>query len=158
MRRAFKPARRAADPLLVPVRITRRHLGAAALGVAAALPFLALIPAAPVVQAAETPHASAGFAANETWAHSLNDANSPVALSSPNVANLDGQPSVVFGDRAGFVYAYHLNGGGTPGGHWPYGAGAPVDSSPSVAAINGNGLDTVYVGTGNVSTPSTGGY
>src|SRR5580704_742878 len=157
MRRAFKPARRAADPLLVPVRITRRHLGAAALGVAAALPVLALIPAAPVVQAAETPHATAGFAANETWAHSLNDANSPVALSSPNVANLDGQPSVVFGDRAGFVYAYHLNGGGTPAG-WPYNAGAAIDSSPSVAPINANGLDTVYVGSGNVSSPTSGGY
>jgi hypothetical protein len=124
---------------------------------AAALPLLALVPAAPVVQAAETSHAAAGFAANETWAHSLNDANSPPALSSPNVANLDGQPSVVFGDRAGLVYAFHLNGGGTPGG-WPYNAGAAVDSSPSVAAINANGLDTVYVGSGNVATPTSGGY
>jgi hypothetical protein len=125
--------------------------------VATALPLLALIPAAPVVQAAETSHAAAGFVANETWAHSLDDANSPVALSSPNVANLDGQPSVVLGDRAGFVYAYHLNGGGTPAG-WPYNAGAAIDSSPSVAPINANGLDTVYVGTGNVSSPTSGGY
>ena len=124
---------------------------------AAALPLLALVPAAPVVQAAETPHVAAGFAANETWAHSLGDANSPPALSSPNVANLDGQPSVVFGDRAGLVYAFHLNGGGAPGG-WPYNAGAAVDSSPSVAAINPNGLDTVYVGSGNVATPTSGGY
>jgi hypothetical protein len=135
----------------------------AAFGVAAALPLLALIPAAPVVQAAQvaqtaqTPHVAAGFVASQTWSHSLNDANNPVALSSPNVANLDGQPSVVFGDRAGLVYAYHLSDGGTPGG-WPYNAGAPVDSSPSVAPINANGLDTVYVGSGNAASPTSGGY
>ena len=41
-------------------------------------------------------------------AQTLNDAGNPIALSSPNVADLDGQPSVVVGDRAGYVYAYHL--------------------------------------------------
>ncbi len=122
-------------------------------GVAAALPLLALIPAAPAVQAA-----GPGFSATSTWSHTLNDANSPPALSSPNVANLDGQPSVVFGDRAGNVYAFHVSGGAAPGGTWPYPAGAPVDSSPSVAPINANGLDTVYVGSGNVQEPSSGGY
>ena len=64
------------------------------------------------------------------------------------MANLDGQPSVVVGDRAGLVYAYHLNGGNSPAG-WPYNAGAPVDSSPSVAPISPNGTDSVFIGSGN---------
>jgi outer membrane protein assembly factor BamB len=122
----------------------------------AALALTATVEAAPVAQAAQTPHA-AGFVATQTWAQTLADAGNPIALSSPNVANLDGQPAVVVGDRAGYVYAYHVN-GGTPVGGWPFYAGAPVDSSPSVAPINANGLDTVYVGAGNAGTPSSGGY
>jgi hypothetical protein len=111
---------------------------------------------APVTQAAEVAHA-AGFTATQVWTQTLNDGGNPIVLSSPNVADLDGQPSVVVGDRAGHVYAYHLsNGSGVAG--WPYNAGAPVDSSPSVAPINANGLDTVYVGTGNVAYPTSGGY
>jgi hypothetical protein len=111
---------------------------------------------APVTQAAEVAHA-AGFTATQVWTQTLNDGGNPIVLSSPNVADLDGQPSVVVGDRAGDVYAYHLsNGSGVAG--WPYNAGAPVDSSPSVAPINANGLDTVYVGTGNVAYPTSGGY
>ncbi len=73
------------------------------------------------------------------------------------MANLDGQPAVVVGDRAGWVYAYHVNGGGPVGG-WPYYTGAPIDSSPSVAPINANGTDTVYVGGGNAASPTSGGY
>ena len=42
-----------------------------------------------------------GFTLNQTWSQTLNDANNPIVDSSPNVANLDGQPSVVVGDRAG---------------------------------------------------------
>ncbi len=125
--------------------------------VAATAPaLLALLPAAPAAQASEVAHA-AGFSATFKWTQVLPDAGSPVALSSPNVANLDGQPSVVVGDRSGRVYAYHLNGGSQVGG-WPYNAGAPVDSSPSVAPINAYGLDTVYVGSGNAASPNTGGY
>ena len=85
---------------------TSRHLGAAALGVAAALPLLALVPAATVVQAAPTCQAAAGFTACQTWVGTRSA--TPAArsrLSSPNVANLDGQPSVVFGDPAGEVWA-----------------------------------------------------
>ena len=100
---------------------------------------------------------TAGFVATQKWSQTLPDAGNPVALSSPNVANLDGQPAVVVGDRAGWVYAYHVNGGGQVGG-WPYYTGSPIDSSPSVAPINANGLDTVYVGGGNASSPSSGGY
>jgi hypothetical protein len=89
---------------------------------------------------------------------SLNDAGQPIALSSPNVANLAGGPAVVVGDRAGRVYAFNLaTGTAVPG--WPASTGGvPVDSTPSVASINGNGLDSVFVGVGNASTPGSGGY
>ena len=95
--------------------------------------------------------------ATSEWTQTLNDPNQEIALSSPNVANLDGQPSVVVGDQAGWVYAFHLAGGGAPHG-WPYNAGAPIDSTPSVAPINAGGLDTVYVGSGDSAQPTTGGY
>ena len=92
-----------------------------------------------------------------SWAVQLPDAGGPIAESSPNVADLDGTPAVVVGDRAGRVYALHLSNGSTVAG-WPYNEGAPVDSTPSVAAINSGGLDTVYVGSGNAASPTSGGY
>ena len=122
----------------------------------AALALTAAFGAAPGAQATQVPHA-AGFTATQEWVQTLNDAGNPVALSSPNVANLDGQPSVVVGDRAGYVYAFHIADGSGVGG-WPYNAGAPIDSSPSVAPIDANGLDTVYVGSGNAGSPTSGGY
>jgi outer membrane protein assembly factor BamB len=62
---------------------------------------------------------------------SLNDAGNPIALSSPNVANLPGGPAVVVGDRAGHVYAMSL---ATGANVWTAGTGGvPVDSTPSVA-------------------------
>ena len=124
---------------------------------AAAVALTTVFLAAPVAQATEVPHAGSGFTATQEWSQTINDPNAEIALSSPNVANLDGQPSVVVGDQAGNVYAYHLSGGGTPHG-WPYFAGAPVDSTPSVAPINAGGLDTVYVGSGDAAAPTTGGY
>ena len=42
--------------------------------------------------------------------------------------------------------------------HWPYNAGAPINSSPSVAGINAGGLDTVYVGSGTPRIRPSGGY
>jgi hypothetical protein len=99
------------------------------------------------------PHVGAGFTATKTWSQNV---NADVIWSSPNVANLDGQPSIVVGGRSGLVYALHLaDGSSAPG--WPFNAGAPIDSSPSVAPID-FGLDTVYVGSGNVVSPNTGGY
>jgi hypothetical protein len=92
-----------------------------------------------------------------SWSVVLPDAGGPIAESSPNLANLDGSPAVVVGDRAGKVYALHLSNGSTVAG-WPYNAGAPVDSTPSVAAVDAGGLDSVYVGSGNASAPTTGGY
>jgi hypothetical protein len=127
-------------------------------GVTTALVLATALQAAPgpSAQAAAVPHA-AGFSTTMAWSQTLNDAGNPVALSSPNVADLDGQPSVVVGDRAGRIYAFHVS-GGSPVGGWPYNEGAPIDSSPSVAPINANGLDTVYVGSGNAATPTSGGY
>ncbi len=122
---------------------------------AAALALTATVPAAPA-GATSLPH-TAGFTATQKWSQTLGDAGNPIALSSPNVANLDGQPAVVVGDLAGWVYAYHVNGGGPVGG-WPYYTGAPIASSPSVAPINANGTDTVYVGGGNAASPTSGGY
>ena len=123
---------------------------------AAALAATTTLSAAPVAQADEVPHGG-GFVANELWSQGLNDANGPIALSSPNVANLDGSPAVVVGDRTGHVYAFHIS-GGTPVAGWPYNAGAPVDASPSVAPIDANGTDTVYVGSGDAASPNSGGY
>jgi hypothetical protein len=111
--------------------------------------------AAPVpVGAATVPH---NLSISLAWQQVLPDAGSPIAQSSPNVATLDGGgPSVVVGDRAGGVYAFHLsNGSGVPG--WPTNVGAPVDSTPS-ASPDGAGTDFVYVGTGNAAGPTTGGY
>ena len=116
--------------------------------------------AAPLAQADEVSHA-AGFNANLTWSTSLPDAGNAVALSSPNVANLDGQPAVVVGDLAGKVYAYHIassSPNGSPVAGWPYNAGAPVQSSPSVAPISPGGTDSVFVGTGDAGNPTVGGY
>ena len=139
--------RRRAPRLCLPVTLT---------AAATALVLTTAFGTAPAAQGTEVAH-TAGFTVNQTWNTTLPDAGDPIVLSSPNVADLDGQPTVVVGDRAGFVYAYHLATGTGVGG-WPYNAGAPVDSSPSVAQDFPNGLDSVYVGSGNVSSPTQGGY
>ncbi len=84
------------------------------------------------------------------------DGSNPIALSSPNVANLPGGPAVVVGDEAGNVYAYRLATGAPV---WTYNAGAPINSTPSVAALTaGSNLDTVFVGGGDAENPTGGGY
>ncbi len=90
---------------------------------------------------------------------SLNDLGGPIAESSPMLATLDNQgPAVVVGDRTGYLYAYHLP-DGSPAAAWPvYDGGAPIDSTPSVAVLNGDNLDSVFVGAGNAQSPTTGGY
>ncbi len=98
----------------------------------------------------------------ETWSTgSLPDDGQPIALSSPTVADLDGQPSVVVGDRRGLVYAYHL-GSSSPSGTrvagWPTTNGSgPIDAPASIAPV-GNGLSSVLIGSGNDADPTTGGY
>ncbi|MGH9081038.1 MAG: hypothetical protein ACRDYE_13390, partial [Acidimicrobiales bacterium] len=98
----------------------------------------------------------------ETWSTGkLPDDGQPIALSSPTVADLDGQPSVVVGDRRGFVYAYHLasaSPSGTPVAGWPTTNGSgPIDAPASVSPLD-NGLSSVLIGSGNDADPTTGGY
>jgi PQQ-like domain len=105
---------------------------------------------------------NAGFV--EVWSHALPDAGAPVALSSPNIATLDGVPAVVVGDRAGHLYAFSLaTGNAIPG--WPASTGGiPIDSTPSVAPLGKQTEDgppdddTVFVGVGDAATPHRGGY
>ena len=88
----------------------------------------------------------------------LSDKGSPIAESSPIEATLDGSgPAVVVGDRAGYLYAYHLS-DGTPVTGWPVDIGVPIDSTPSVAVLAGSSMDSVFVGAGNSGKPDVGGY
>jgi hypothetical protein len=127
-------------------------VGVLTFGVGSLLGVLAL--PAITVHAATAPHAiSFG---TPTWQTSIPDGANPDALSSPNVANLPGGPAVVLGDEAGGVYSYSLANGAPV---WTYNAGAPVNSSPSVAALTaGSALDTVFVGSGDAGHPTEGGY
>jgi hypothetical protein len=93
----------------------------------------------------------------QTWTVGpLPDASAPIANSSPNVANLPGGPAVVVGDQTGNVYAYNLVTGAPV---WNYNAGAPVNSTPSVAVTGADGpYDSVFVDTGDPANPFSGGY
>ena len=121
--------------------------------------FRALLVAAVVVGAVLTLRAVSPRRFDEVWSQTLPDRGRPIALSSPNLATLDGVPAVVVGDRAGHVYAFSLaHGKPVPG--WPVSTGGvPVDSTPSVAALQPASTDdTVFVGAGNSATPHAGGY
>ncbi len=88
------------------------------------------------------------------WADMLG-ANSYIDLSSPNLANLDGSPSIVVGSRGnGCLFAVHLSNGSTPAG-WGRQCLGSIDSTPSVLPA-GNGLDDVVVTTGTPNAPTTG--
>jgi hypothetical protein len=149
----------------------RRALVGLLAGVASTAPMALLgsVPASAATAAAAVP---AGWARpdliglpsgwTETWSTgALPDGGEPIALSSPVVADLDGQPSAVVGDRRGYVYAYHLGSQsptGTAVAGWPTtDESGPIDSTPSVVPGAG-GLSTVLVGTGNDFDPDTGGY
>jgi hypothetical protein len=107
--------------------------------------------------AAATPSPHGAVNASMTWQQILPDAGSPIGQSSPSEATLDGGgPSVVVGDRAGNVWAFHLANGASVRG-WPAHAGGPVDSTPS-SSPNGTGTDSVFVGSGNAANPRVGGY
>jgi hypothetical protein len=93
------------------------------------------------------------------------DKGGPIAESSPMVATLDGKgTSVVVGDRSGYLYAFHLSDGSAVTG-WPVNdGGPPIDSTPSVAVLQGSAmagggaLGSVFVGAGNAESPHNGGY
>src|SRR6202011_1577761 len=84
----------------------------------------------------------------KTWSTGpLNDVGQPIALSSPIVANLDGQPSAVVGDRNDRLYAYHLQSGTSVAG-WPTtNQRGPIDSTPSISSSGG--VTSVLIGSGN---------
>ncbi len=134
-----------------PARCARVVAAAVALIVAAVQP---VRPAA-----AQLALSSTSFVLAWSTGSLAQDKGSPIAQSSPIVATLDGQgPSVVVGDRAGYLYAYHLS-NGSPVAGWPvFDGGAPIDSTPSVSAMGGSGVDTVFVGSGNAQRPDLGGY
>ncbi len=91
-----------------------------------------------------------------TWAHAFADQGAPIGLGSPSVGTLDaGGPAAIVGDRAGGVYAFHLDDGGAVPG-WPVGTGGvAVDSTPSVV---GSGTTAqVFVGLGTSGRPDAGG-
>ncbi|HEY3844028.1 MAG TPA: PQQ-binding-like beta-propeller repeat protein [Acidimicrobiales bacterium] len=125
-------------------------IGALALGVPGAR--------ATATPTATSPQTVSGHAVNfgrPAWQVSIPDGSEPIALSSPNVANLAGGPAVVVGDEAGNVYSYNLATGAPV---WTYRAGAPVNSSPSVAPTTSGSLDSVFVGDGDAANPAVGGY
>jgi outer membrane protein assembly factor BamB len=125
-------------------------VGVLTLGVGSILGVVAQLPAAAAGSHAIT------FGAPVWQTGVLPDGANPIALSSPNVAKLPGGPAVVVGDESGFVYSFNLATGARV---WTYNAGAPVNSSPSVAATTtGSSLDTVFVGSGDAGVPTAGGY
>jgi hypothetical protein len=139
----------------------RRHrraaVVAAALVLGSAGVLVGVVRAAPASAAGPVAHAAA-LPVSLTWQQTLPDAGVPIAQSSPSVATLDGGgASVVVGDRAGYLWAFHLsNGSAVPG--WPaHTGGIPIDSTASVAP-NGTGTDNVFIGAGNAANPSVGGY
>ncbi len=145
------------DVVASPKRRGRLLRRAGSVALAAGLSGGALAVAAPAsgtAVAAERPSVSFG---NPVWFDGpFGSASTPIALSSPNVANLPGGPAVVVGGRTGAVYAFSMANGAP---QWTYNAGAPVTSSPSVAPTTaGSPLDSVFVGTGNAAHPTSGGY
>jgi hypothetical protein len=91
------------------------------------------------------------------WSTTIPGPAGGITMSSPNVANLPGGPAVVVGDESGYVDAYSMSNGAQVAG-WPYHAGPPIDSTPSVAPTQGGSLDSVFVGVGNQVNPFIGGY
>jgi hypothetical protein len=91
------------------------------------------------------------------WSKQVPDGAAPDLTSSPIEATLaDGQPSIVFGDQAGDLYAYHLADGSTTPGWGGVNVGAPIESTPSVSGSGANAI--VYIGSGDAAHPNVGGY
>jgi hypothetical protein len=119
-----------------------------------------VLPNVASANAAAAQPASSALTFSQVWSTGplSQDEGEPIAESSPMVADLDGEPAVVVGDRTGYLYAYHLADGSTVPGWSVSDGGAPIDSTPSVAALGAGALDTVFVGAGNAQSPDVGGY
>jgi len=141
-RRGYRTRRRAAWRALFPVKAL----------------FASALAASASALAASASAQSPSLTFVQAWEVHLPDTGSPVALSSPNIATLQGSPAVVVGDRSGHVYALSLvDGHELPG--WPVSTPGPVDSTPSVAVLGPvPGQATVFVGVGNAFLPRQGGY
>jgi hypothetical protein len=112
--------------------------------------------------AGPAPHASPGGPViNETWSTGplsiSSNIDTTIAESSPIPVTLDGQPSVVVGDRGANLWAFELGNGSVPAGWSGVHTNAPIDSTPSVAPTAGGGTN-VLVGSGNDQAPVSGGY
>lgn len=87
----------------------------------------------------------------------------PIAQSSPIPATLDlAGPSVLVGDRKGYLWALHASDGSSVAG-WPARTGTyrngPIDAPASVLRMPGHRLDTVFIGVGTDEFPvATYGY
>jgi hypothetical protein len=116
---------------------------------------------APVPTTATPPGTLSAASFVEQWQAGpfIPDKGAPIAESSPMVATLDANgPSVVVGDRSGFLYALHLS-NGAPVEGWPVNdGGTPIDSTPSVTALGGSTLNSVFVGEGDAHLARLGGY
>jgi hypothetical protein len=141
----------------------------AALVVAAGPVSVVLAPPAVAVTQAQVRSNAVGVPSGwtETWSTGpiSQSLGGPIAFSSPIVANLDGQPSAVVGDRNGNMYAYHLGNPQSTGSPplptsvagWPTSnKSGPIDSTPSVAYPTGS--PEVLVGSGNDVYANVGGY
>jgi hypothetical protein len=120
----------------------------------------------------------------QTWMHDLDDAPCGVALASPVLDTINGNPVVEFGDREGEIYAFDLSDGSVPVG-WGRSTDSPTVGSAqgcdvtasggaslgmpaydginvpgnapidsAASVVNGN----LYFGAGNAAAPVFGGY
>ena len=118
--------------------IFRRAL-AATLSLTSVVAVLAVLPATPAAAAPGIP-----TQVNERTFSGV------VKESSPTVANINGQQSIVFGSHNGNVYAINASTfADVPG--WPRQTGNAINSSPAVADIDGNGSNEVFIGSGTAA-------
>ncbi|HZT66436.1 MAG TPA: hypothetical protein VFA11_11660 [Acidimicrobiales bacterium] len=97
------------------------------------------------------PAAAATVTPRLVWSKTIPGA--AIRESSPTVATLDsGGPAMVVGSLNHNVYAFHLADGSAVAG-WPVSTSNEVDSSPSVADVDGSGQPEVFVGSGSYDTP-----
>lgn len=102
-----------------------------------------------------TPASATDLSVTLQWQRSLPD-GSPIVLGGAGVGDLDGEgPSVIVGDKNGYIYAFHASDGSSVWSN-PYHADGGVFSTPSVSGAGSTAR--IYVGVGSSAAPSAGGY